>query len=683
MSATDQGRIRVESGGTVTDRLPLVSAEIEREIGLMAQARVRTDETDLSVERTTDVIVVEAADGTDVFAGPLRDVDRQRDVAELVVDSFERRAKDAQRLTTAPAGVADTTIIQDAIDAVPELTAGTLAQQASGLSFVFERASPAKVMRTVADTTGGVLVYNPDKTVDYVSRRGADKSTTVTRDAAAGSATAVDQFRVLDRSGSETGTHFTVLGASRGPAQREATVVPSDDGATYPNKTTYTNPDWSSGDPKVWRTVVNKDHTDIATLQEFGETVAADKSVQHRAVETRLLVDGVALGDSFPVTDSRYGIDDRYRVVQLRRIIEAGRDVYDCVLSSRERQRGQTGRQVRGDVERYNSAFEGDVVQITAGGDRKPVDSSTDYVLKFYYEDDIEYEQRVDLRIAGLPYRAFSSGAASSAPSHTHDVDVTHPAHSHTVNETVTSTDNAEFSAVTEQQDTIEFLDIDDLGWTADSRSFSPTSDTSSVFAHAQVKATGTDGGTMEARLKNTTTGNTYGPVTFNIAPASGNSGDTRVQGTSVLFQDPTNCNGETLQMEYRAASGAFQIGSFTYFSAIGQHTHDVSVNTTSSQELGTTTAETSASSAPPHTHAPDPGIEEFGNLLPLDVDASINGSSLGLALGNGTSEFEHIEDIRDELNVGAWNTITLSSDTLGHLVADVSGLVYIQDTGQ
>jgi len=74
---------------------------------------------------------------------------------------------------------------------------------------------------------------------------------------------------------------------------------------------------------------------------------------------------------------------------------------------------------------------------------------------------------------------------------------------------------------------------------------------------------------------------------------------------------------------------------------------------------------------SPEHQHVPNPGIDEFTGKTPSNVDVLVDGTTVATDIGSGT--FETIVDISNELTVGAWNDIALSSDSLGHIQATVS----------
>jgi len=87
----------------------------------------------------------------------------------------------------------------------------------------------------------------------------------------------------------------------------------------------------------------------------------------------------------------------------------------------------------------------------------------------------------------------------------------------------------------------------------------------------------------------------------------------------------------------------------------------------------------------PNHQHDPLPGvIETFnGNVLyPSNCDVLVNGQSVGTSFGDGTQTFEQVADLEGLLNEGQWNTIEVTSDTIGHIMAHLDVDVYRQILG-
>jgi len=77
------------------------------------------------------------------------------------------------------------------------------------------------------------------------------------------------------------------------------------------------------------------------------------------------------------------------------------------------------------------------------------------------------------------------------------------------------------------------------------------------------------------------------------------------------------------------------------------------------------------------HTHPVDPGVTEFPNETASGVDVIVNGNTTDTNVGTG--EFETTVDVSGHLTKGAWNTIEVSSDSLGLLLCTLGVDVYRQ----
>jgi len=128
-----------------------------------------------------DRLLVDRPDTTRLFGGRLDEFNvAERGVIVSIV-SFEKDALDAEPTPRdySLENVTDEEAIKDAISAVPELSAGTIENLESDLTFEFSRHSPSKQMRKVAAATGGKLRFNADRTVDYKAGLGSDLELTV------------------------------------------------------------------------------------------------------------------------------------------------------------------------------------------------------------------------------------------------------------------------------------------------------------------------------------------------------------------------------------------------------------------------------------------------------------------------------------------------------------------------
>jgi hypothetical protein len=124
------------------------------------------------------------------------------------------------------------------------------------------------------------------------------------------------------------------------------------------------------------------------------------------------------------------------------------------------------------------------------------------------------------------------------------------------------------------------------------------------------------------------------------------------------LLVEATDASGDTLELQMKALSGnsGTTFGK-TWWLATGQHTHDVAISD--------------------HSHPVDPGVTEFPNETASSCDVIVNGSTTDNNVGTG--EFETTVDLSGELNTGAWNTVEVSSDSLGLLMCSMGIAAYRQ----
>jgi len=583
-----------------------VTSEEEYEFDKIDIAKLyvlREDVNAIELVEDEDEIALEY-NGETLFAGILRDVTRGGGTTELLVESYERLALDAEPTPGGETwdGAADTTIIQDALDSVPELTAGTIENLDSDLTFVFSHTSPAKKIRTVADATGADVVYNPDKTVDIVADSGTDKTnTTLSPD----NQRVTGDFSPERKAGDDRVTHLRMLGAGEGDAQVEAEAVATS---------------WSEGDRKKWGTRTNKDYSDAATLGKLAQTIVDELASEWIEVETTVRGVTVGLADRFHIVHTEEEVDHDLTAVDVTRVIDSNGVTYETVFSSRVEARETREEKDIRDVDRYNMAFEGSPVTINTGGGRQPVNNSYNYEFDVYYPDEVVHEHRVKLQIKGMAYRAYSQGAASAGGSHSHSVSIGDHDHS-----------------------------VDIPGHTHDVDL--PSHSHGYVLNGDHVHDV---------------------PILGDTTIDSANGGDGHYH--TVDFTMSANANPGDETQETTDSGG----GSVVTSQSGGGTTE------TTSNGGGTTT--TSSDETPKHTHEPEPGIiESFGGTthFPSNCDVLINGNAIDVSLGDGSGAFEATVDIAGELIAGEWNTIEISSDSLGHLMAHLDVDVYRQILGR
>lgn len=381
-----------------------------------ARVFVKRDEIDESnFERgQTEFLLVNSSGDTASeaeFGGVLRDIKRQESVSEIVVESFERYAKDA----TPTSGddlyknTSADTIVQDAIDSIPQLSAGSVESVGGSISTVFSHASQAKKIRTAANAVGAEIRYNPDKTVDFLQRRGSDRSSSLTL--SPDNQNITGDFSADKISGDKDITHLRIIGAGEGVHQETVNYVPQSDSTDWSdldNVFTYNASHWSDGDRFEWTVKAAKEQQSVDGLKELANSIISDVQEEIIEVETEVVGEDLSLGDTVRVEypeEQINGVD--LRVVELDKK-RSNKGIFDRVtLSSRRVSRNETeGQKERADLENYNRSFEGTPVTIGVSGGRQSVKPSLPYQMTFYYPDEVEYEHRTNLRIKSLPFRA-------------------------------------------------------------------------------------------------------------------------------------------------------------------------------------------------------------------------------------------------------------------------------------
>jgi hypothetical protein len=665
--------IRVEHADGSTTRLAHFSSHLIREFGKMDMARLftsRGEVADVSFEKGRDYVYLERDTGRDRFGGMLKDIERDGSLTELVVDSFERLAVDAQPTAQDEhyQNATDQTIVEDAIAAIPGLSAGSIDQLEAGLSFVFPGTTQAKKVRTVEDATAGEVLYRADQTVDYVTRLGSDKSGSVT--ISPDNQNLEGSLKVTERGGEKKITHLRMLGTGEANHQVTAHIVPEADDTAYENTATYEST-WSAGDHESWDSYTNKDIGDAETLQRQGLALIDELNSEFLELKATLVGVDVELGDTVFVEKPKDNIEQALRVVEWTRIDDAEGVRYEVVLSNRQKTREEQDAKVRKDVQRYNKAFEGNPVTMNTSGGRQPVDGDHAYEFEVYYPGEVQYEHRVKLQVKGLNYRAYSKGAAGGGD-HTHVVEVAHPEHAHELTVDATSAQVDYESSYVIKRET----DLDGNG--SVSYTFSNVSSDKDVWASVggQIDS-GTDPVAVFMRIHDgSTTSDELAEVSQTVNTGQSFSGVPAVGGNDRDSSDVT--------VEIKAVDGNLKDGGIANAEvnliAVPNHVHAVSETTTSENALGTTESETSDASGE-HTHDPDPGIIDVAEY-PSNCDVIVNGQSVGVSLGDGSGPFEETVDLAGMLTPGSWNTIQVTSDSLGHAFCHIDIDVYRQILG-
>lgn len=616
----------------------------------------------ITLEEDRDEIEV-FEDGERMFRGVLRDTLRGGAEVELVCDSLERFALDAEPsgggLVYDPA--ADTRIVTDAIDDCPKLSAGTIEEVDGATTQVFSYASPAKRIRTVAESVGGEVRYNPDGTVDYVAQLGRDRTESATGVVLAPAEQNISgEFRPERDAGDKRVTHLKLLGAGEGSSQVEANIVPDTDPYDYEGDDTYANvrrysaDHWTGGEREAWDTRINKDITDGGTLADHGEVLISEFNAEYVDIEITVEDYEVQRGDVWTLRHPDEQVDRDLRAVKVERIADSDGVRFKTTFSNRRLTRQPEQQREQKDVDRYNMAFEGTNVTMNTSGGRQPVSANHNYQFSIYYPDEVKYEHRIKLQVAGLPYRAYSEGAEAagshshrvSIPSHDHSVDVDIPSHSHPITIDLPSHDHDVDINIPSHDHKFSYSVLDhshDLLESQYLTSGTYNGDSVEDHDHQYTSPYGVSKNVSNPDTTSTTTNGGGG-----VAKTVSSDG-----GGGVLQETTTDSGGET-------------------------------VTSTTTDYAGDTTQTTRSGGS--HTHAPQPGIIESFNgtrHYPSNCDVIVNGTNIGEALGDGSGRFEETVDLEGHLIPGQFNRIEVSSESLGHVMAAIDVDVYRQILGR
>lgn len=348
-------------------------------------------------------------DGTDDFGGRLVDYVNRKSVVELELGTYE---EDVLNSEPTPAidqynGVEDSSIVEDAITAAQSVSQGTIETISSDVSFIFSNASYAKVIREVQRTTGAFVQYQPDKNVDYVQNPGSDRSGSLTIGPAQQNVS--ESFEVVEDEREEI-THVRVLGSQEGQARIQAEAVVSD---------------YLSGTQQSWKKYKDKEITDESRAQEVANMVISEyeNSPRKLEVQTRIFDEQITIGDIVRVKSDIDNIDDNLQVVELTSILDGGEFVYDVTLSNRLLTRDNSAEKRRRDVEKFNEAFQGDIVNPTVGV-RNAIGANGSFEFKFRKPDDVVKELSETILVETSDYRAYNSDGVDQTNELATDIDV-------------------------------------------------------------------------------------------------------------------------------------------------------------------------------------------------------------------------------------------------------------------
>jgi len=630
-----------DTNGTV-EELPLrVLKETDR-LGEPWDGTLRTFREEVegsSVETgTTEVFVMKNGDLK--FAGRLNDIEYDGTDANLIIDSWEQDGNDAPLTKGANSTgnkfeeVYETdseTIFTDAINNVGSLSVGSVDIAASGNtnSLVFSNTPQDKKIRQLELGDEFFAIYNYDKTVDYTSTPGADRTgTTLSPD----SGLISDKMQVV-RDGFDDGyTDILLLGAGAGGDDQISTTIEL-----------VANPDRRKEKRIDLKNVYSKARLDqIASQLEI--------VLQEDLVDVRTVIRDteVNIGDKFHVEKSEENLNRDLYVVEYERTF-SGVERYEVVLSSRRRFRDDVVEEVFKNIESYKTSKEPPVVFLNGGGgNRSTVGPGNPWEMSQFFPEDVVHERETTLQIRGRAYRAFSSGAADGG--------------------SVTTSSGA---TAPEGQfvDTRQFrqrytIPIESQGW-VDLRSLNTSIDDDYVFGHVSVENS-TNTVLHNLWLRVVVDGNEVSRVNFlnNPIPPGIESFASGSIFCDVRDTDTSNSD-VTIQLAYvdLPDNNSRNERVATYLHTSNTHTHEISID--------------------PHTHQPKPGVQDFNNLYPKNINVEINRKMIATDFaGNGNNPFEAEVDVTGELDPG-FNDIKIHSDSLGHIEAAVGGRLALQNTFQ
>lgn len=312
--------VKIIHGDGTKDVLTHVQSEVDRALDKQEVARVRIprdEANNVTLDEGEDRVFIRSGSGTTHFGGVLRDTVRRDILVELDVESFERYAKDAQPSSPKQSyeKVNDSTIVSDAVDATPNLKKGTINNVESNITIVFSHATQALKIRLMRDAANAELQYNADRTVDYKSSLGSDKTGTTLSPGNQN----ITNFRVTHNGGKNVKTHLRVIGAG----QTSIEVIASNFDA--------------QSDREQWGRAEFKQVADTDTLEKLGQKLIDE--LQNKWTELDATITGSSLdpklGDKYHVKYPEHNIDDNLRIVEMTEIRDESGTHYECSFSNR------------------------------------------------------------------------------------------------------------------------------------------------------------------------------------------------------------------------------------------------------------------------------------------------------------------------------------------------------------
>lgn len=625
--------VRVRHPDDVVETFEAAKTEEMYTFGEMDVASVYADRDTINgvgFNPARDEVYIEDPEGSgDLFGGVLRDVVRSGGRPELVVDSFERLAKDDEPSPRPKIyDNQDDSYVVDRTLREVEIDAGNIETTAT-VSFVFPYQSPAKRIRATAEATGNEVLYNPDKTLDY-GTRGENKTEGLTDIVLGPEQQNIDEkFDPTFDRGDNKVTHLVMLGAGEGDAQRSAHIVPNEDpkwyegfpeyDGTYVQR--YDHPNWTYPDERrYWETRIDKGITDQAMLAEEGLSLIEEFQTDHLDVDTIVVDHYVDLGDVWTLRHKEEGVDHNLRAAKVRRVIDKKGVRCHVNFSNRRLTRQTDADRIQQDVDRYNMAFEGTSVPLNITGGRQSVAPAYPYKLELDVPDDVVYEHKAQVRLKGFPYRTNINAAGKQ---------------------------RAAVSTLVQQRGGDE--STFGTNW-SHLHTFDPiSSDTHTQSFQGYIRNLNTGSRMVYVRIRRSD--GTYFPNSVGYSTRMGEDNT----GFYVIPVGSQN-EGDWFSVEMKTTVDNSTFNWDCYMAGSG------------------------------HTHKPEPGIREFDGsenyggdpFYPKDCDVLVNGTTVAEDIGSGLGEFHQTVDIKGHLDAGV-NEVQVNTDERGDMQVYVEADVYRQ----
>lgn len=265
---------------------------------------------------TVEIVRTDTATDETIIGGRLDDWQFSGATASVQVDSFERDALDTKPVDSFSESGADDAIATSIINLMPDtITAGTIDTVDADTELSAKQTPPGSLLRELAATTGATVRYRPDGTVDYLDRRGTDRSVEVSPTAQ----TLIGDPRVRETI-REDATNVRVI------SQQDATVFADATVTSDPGR-------------EVWLSD-QLDSTSQSRLQSRADALASEISdaPSYLEVEATLdleLLDAPEPGDTYATMIPQHDVDERLAVADVDRRIDGAGDTAQVTLSNR------------------------------------------------------------------------------------------------------------------------------------------------------------------------------------------------------------------------------------------------------------------------------------------------------------------------------------------------------------